>query len=85
MDVPIGVVVGEGGLPAPHGHLGVPGAGHGPLVDVGAADDDVGVVHDHHLAVDVDGEPQAAPELFGHGVRGGFKPVQMLPTALALA
>jgi hypothetical protein len=44
----------EDRLPAANSHLGIPGAGHGSLVDVGAAHDDVGVVDNDHLAVHVD-------------------------------
>ena len=54
----------ELGLPATHSNLGVPGASHGPLVDVGAAHDDVEVVHYDHLAVDVDHEPQTVAKGF---------------------
>jgi hypothetical protein len=50
----------ESWLPATDGHLCVPGARHGSLVDVGAPHDDVGVIDDDHLAVHVDHLPHTA-------------------------
>ena len=50
----------ESWLPATDGHLCVPGARHGSLVDVGAPHDDVSVVYDDHLAVHVDHLPHSA-------------------------
>ena len=56
VDVPQGLVVVqhvEVGLPSSYGNLRVPGASHGPLVDVGRTDNDVGVVNNHHLGVNI--------------------------------
>ena len=49
-------------LVSQQGQLCVPGARHGPLVDVGATNYDGTVVHYHHLRVDVDHEPPALSE-----------------------
>ena len=54
----------------PDGELGVAVAVEGPLVDVGAADDQVGVVHDHQLGVDVDHVPPGLSQLGGPGPHG---------------
>ena len=41
-------------LPAPYCNLCVSGASHGSLIDVSTANNDVGIINNHHLAVDID-------------------------------
>ena len=55
------------------------------LVDVGAADDDVGVVDDHHLGVHVDGKPEALAENFGHRLIGRLEAVKVFAGIFSLA
>ena len=52
----------ELGLPAAHSNLGVPSASHGPLVNIGTANIYIGVIHNHHLAMDIDHLPHGLAE-----------------------